>query len=215
VTHATRTRADHLGPERRRPQVLDAALELAAEAGVANVTMGAIADRLGVTRPVVYACYASRGDVLAALLHRESRRALEGVLDTLPPRRTGSVEQMFVDGFRAVLTLVEQHPASWRIIFARDPDPALVEAIAAGRKQVAQQVGAVMRPLFERWRIDDLERALPVLVEVFLAIGEAAVDLLLDPSQDWTPESLADLVGPAAYRALGASGVRSSSPHPT
>lgn len=204
MTQSTRTRADHLGPQRRRPQVLDAALELAAEDGVASVTMGAIAERLGVTRPVVYACYSSRGEVLAALLDRESRRTLEGVLAALPPRRTGSVEQMFVDGFRAVLNLVEQHPASWRMIFARDPDPSLLDAIAAGRQQVARQVGAVMRPLFDRWRIQNPERATPVLVEVFLAIGETAVDLLLDPKQNWTPDTLAEIVGPAAYRALRA-----------
>ena len=58
----TRARAEHLGPERRRPQVLDTALEIAAEHGVANVTMALVAERMEVTRPVVYACYSGRGE---------------------------------------------------------------------------------------------------------------------------------------------------------
>ena len=166
--------------------------------------MGAIADRLGVTRPVVYACYSSRGDVLAALLDRESRRALDGMRAALPPRRTGSVEKMFIDGFRTFLNIVEAHPASWRIVFARDRDPILSAAIAHGRKQIASQVALVMRPLIERRHASDIDTVLSVLVEIFLAIGEAAANLLLDPHQNWTPDSLAAGVGPSAYRALRA-----------
>ena len=49
-----RRRAEHLGPERRRPQVLDAAREIAAVNGLGAVTIGAIAARLrdaGLDRP--------------------------------------------------------------------------------------------------------------------------------------------------------------------
>ncbi len=40
-----------MGPERRRPQILDAALQIAAESGTAAVTIGAVAKHLGVTGP--------------------------------------------------------------------------------------------------------------------------------------------------------------------
>src|SRR5579875_316685 len=81
---AERERAAHLGPDRRRPEVLDAALALIVEDGVDAVTMGALADRLGVTRPVVYACYPGRSAVLEALLAREQQRLLAEVLRALP-----------------------------------------------------------------------------------------------------------------------------------
>lgn len=200
-----RARAEHLGPARRRPQVLDTALEIAAEQGVANVTMAAVAERMTVTRPVVYSCYSGRGEVLAALLDREKEWMLTSMLATLPPRRTGSVEQMFIDGFRALLATVCERPASWRIIVAADPDPVLTAAIARGRAQIAGRVGAVMRPLLERWQADDIDRALPVLTEVFLAISEAAARMMLNAQQNWTPDSLAEIVGRAAYRALQAT----------
>jgi AcrR family transcriptional regulator len=202
---STRSRAEHLGPDRRRPRVLDTALEIAAEQGVGNVTMAAVAERMEVTRPVVYACYSGRGELLTALLDREREWAIASMLAMLPPRRTGSIEQMFVDGFAALLSTVRERPASWRIIVAADPDPVLAEAISCARAQIAERVAAVMRPLLERWRVEDLERALPVLTEVFLTICEAAVRTMLDARQDWTPESLAEIVGRAAYRALRAT----------
>ena len=96
-------RAKHLGPERRRPQVLDAALSIAAEHGIAGITMAAVSERMGVSRPVVYDCFPGRGEVLAALLDRETEVALSRLVAILPPLKTGSVEQMFVDGFASLL----------------------------------------------------------------------------------------------------------------
>ena len=51
---AGRKRAAHLGPERRRPEVLDAALKLFLERGYEGTSMEAIARAAGVTKPVVY-----------------------------------------------------------------------------------------------------------------------------------------------------------------
>lgn len=197
---ANRSRAEHLGPQRRRPQVLDAALQIAAERGVAAVTMKAIAERIGVTRPVVYACYDGRGEVLAALLDRETELMLTSLLGTLPPRRTSSVEDRFVAGFRAFLSAVRERPASWRIIFTADQDPVLAAAVVSGRARLTERVGTVMRPLLARRPQSDA--TLAALTEVFLAICEAAARMLLDSDQQWTPESLAAIVGPAAYRTF-------------
>ncbi|OBB31547.1 transcriptional regulator [Mycolicibacterium peregrinum] len=201
---ANRGRAEHLGPDRRRPQVLDTALEIAAHQGLADVTMGTIARRLGVTRPVVYACYPGRGEVLAALLDRETDAVLASLLELLPPERTGSIEQLFVDGFHALHSTVRERPASWRIIFAADPDPVLTAAIVAGRERIRGQLATAMRPLLQRWQVADVEATLPMLVEVFLAICEAAVRKML--ADDGDAELVAETFGKAAYRAMRAKG---------
>ena len=195
-------RAKHLGPERRRPQVLDAALDIAATDGLGAVTMAAISERMGVSRPVVYDCYPGRGEVLAALLDRESAVAMERLLAILPPLKTGSVEQMFVDGFTSLLDDVVDRPASWRIIFANDPEPILAQAVSQGRARLLAQVAEVMHPLFERWEVADLDLVGPVLSEIFIGICEVAVRRQLDAGGP--PETLACVVGPAAYRALRA-----------
>ncbi|MFV8244290.1 TetR/AcrR family transcriptional regulator [Mycolicibacterium peregrinum] len=201
---ANRGRAEHLGPDRRRPQVLDTALEIAAHQGLADVTMGTIARRLGVTRPVVYACYPGRGEVLAALLDRETDAVLASLLELLPPERTGSIEQLFVDGFHALHSTVRERPASWRIIFAADPDPVLTAAIVAGRERIRGQLATAMRPLLQRWQVADVDVTLPMLVEVFLAICEAAVRKML--ADDGDAELVAETFGKAAYRAMRAKG---------
>ncbi|OBF44924.1 transcriptional regulator [Mycolicibacterium peregrinum] len=201
---ANRGRAEHLGPDRRRPQVLDTALEIATHQGLADVTMGTIARRLGVTRPVVYACYPGRGEVLAALLDRETDAVLASLLELLPPERTGSIEQLFVDGFHALHSTVRERPASWRIIFAADPDPVLTAAIVAGRERIRGQLATAMRPLLQRWQVADVDATLPMLVEVFLAICEAAVRKMLDDDGD--AELVAETFGKAAYRAVRAKG---------
>lgn len=205
---ANRGRAEHLGPDRRRPQVLDVALDIAAHQGLADVTMGTIARRLGVTRPVVYACYPGRGEVLAALLDRETNVVLSSLLELLPPERTGSIEQLFVDGFHALHSTVRERPASWRIIFAADPDPVLTAAIAGGRERLRGQLATALRPLLQRWQVADVEVALPILVEVFLAICEAAVRKMLaeEGEADGDSELVAEVFGKAAYRAMRAKG---------
>ncbi len=166
--------------------------------------MATISARMGVSRPVVYDCYPGRGEVLSALLERETDVALKRLTAILPPLKTGSVERMFVDGFRSLLTDVRERPASWQIIFTNDPDPALAEAISRGRAHLSTHVAAVMRPLLERWEITDIDRVLPVFTELFLGICETSVRTMLAEGSAWQADDLADIVGPAAYRALRA-----------
>ena len=98
-TVESRSRAAHLGPERRRPQVLDAALAIAIERGVPAVTIGAVAERLDVTRPVVYSCFADRVELLHALLDRENEILLEEATAASaarpPRRRRGGIRRGF------------------------------------------------------------------------------------------------------------------------
>ncbi|MDP9189787.1 MAG: TetR/AcrR family transcriptional regulator, partial [Actinomycetota bacterium] len=75
----TKKRAAHLGPERRRPQVLDAALKLFLKGGYEGTSMDAVARAAGVTKPVVYACYASKDELFRSLLAREEERILAEV----------------------------------------------------------------------------------------------------------------------------------------
>ena len=82
-----RKRAAHLGPERRRPQVLDAALTQFLEHGYDGTSMQAVADEAGVTKPVVYACFASKDELFRALLRREEERILGGDTDRVRRHR--------------------------------------------------------------------------------------------------------------------------------
>ena len=118
-TTKPRARAAHLGPERRRPAVLDAALEIAVDGGTAAVTIGTVATHLGVTRPVVYSCYPDPVELVTALLDREATLMKESLLAAL--HASGGQEDpetAFVIGFRALLAAGAERPLTWRLLFS-------------------------------------------------------------------------------------------------
>jgi AcrR family transcriptional regulator len=199
-----RERAPHLGPERRRPQVLDAALAIAVRDGIGAVTIGAVADEMGVTRPVVYACFSDRVEMVEALLDREVPALVAEVIDALHSSAgAADPEQAFVAGFRALLRTVTTSSDTWRLVFAGEPDVALAERFRATRAHFIEQSTTWIAPAMELWwQTPDLDRKLPVLIELFMASCESAVRSLLDESNDWGPEDLGEFVGRAVHRAF-------------
>ncbi|WP_330233396.1 TetR/AcrR family transcriptional regulator [Nocardia sp. NBC_00508] len=198
---AQRQRAQHLGPQRRRPQVLDTALAIAVEHGIAAVTMAAIAERMNVTRPVVYACFADRVELIGALIQREENYLISGMLEVATPRDVDADETVFVAGFRALLAKAASRPDAWRLMYG-NPDPAVADSFGRGRALTVERCTGLLRPTLRAWGIEDAERKLPVLVEQWVSAGEAAVRTLLADQDGWTPEDLGAFVGAAVYRAL-------------
>lgn len=196
-----RQRAQHLGPERRRPQVLDSALRIAVEDGVAAVTIAAVAERMVVTRPVVYACFADRGELVDALIAREEGRLLRGIMDTLPRRGVEVDEQVFVEGFRALLKTVAAQPDSWNLLY-QNPDPALAGSFGRSRQLAVERCTLRLRQTLHAWGTVDADRKVPALVELWISAGESAARTLLSGEADWTPDDLGEFVGRAVYRAI-------------
>jgi AcrR family transcriptional regulator len=205
-TVENRSRAAHLGPERRRPQVLDAALAIAIERGVREVTIGAVAERLNVTRPVVYSCFADRVELLHALLDREGAILLADATEALRHGHPEGDEAVFVAGFQALLAAVDRTPDPWRLMMSADPEPAVAEHFLSNRTAIADQFAKLLRPALKHWRTTNPERKLPVLVEQFMSASEGAVRTLLrDNGHDWSPGTLGEFIGSAVYRAFRAA----------
>jgi len=77
----------------RRDALLDAAAELLSTGDVESVSMEAVAERAGVSRPLVYKHFPNRSELLAALYTRESgalHRELASVVEAAP-----TLEEMF------------------------------------------------------------------------------------------------------------------------
>lgn len=198
-----RARAAHLGPERRRPQVLDAALGLAVEHGVRAVSMDAVAQRLGVTKPVIYSCFSSREELLIALISREEQKLFAGVMAVMPVAMDpGKPEKMLMEGFQAFMAVVSTHSDSWQVVFAADPDPLVAERYARGRQLVMQRVAELMRPGLVAGKVGDIDRKLPILVELFMSMGDGAVRALLANRSEWTPQELGAFIGRLVFGAL-------------
>ena len=81
----------------RRAALLDAAVELVESLPLDAVTMDAVAERAGVSRPLVYRHFANRGDLLAATYERE----VADLHDALTEEVSGAGS--LVDMFRALV----------------------------------------------------------------------------------------------------------------
>jgi AcrR family transcriptional regulator len=145
---------------RTRAAVLDAAWQLLEEGGPATTTMGAVAERAGVSRRALYLHFASRADLLLAVHdHVDQRFDLEA---SLQPLLDAPDAVTALDEFAA--HLARYHPriraVDLALLRAGDDDPdvaALVERGSQlwhdGARSLAQRL-ADEGQLAEPWTVD-------------------------------------------------------------
>src|ERR1700748_3228087 len=91
--------APRLPAEKRRGQLIDAALSVIVERGYEGVSIEAIARTAGVTRPVIYDHFHNLGQLLRELIEREERYALEQLAVVVPDEpREDDPAQLFAGG---------------------------------------------------------------------------------------------------------------------
>ena len=88
--------APRMAPEKRREQLIDAALSVIVEQGYEGVSIESIARMAGVTRPVIYDHFANLAALLQALIEREEAYALAQLDDVVPstPQTAGDPPAM-------------------------------------------------------------------------------------------------------------------------
>lgn len=193
-------RAAHLGPERRRPLVLDAALEVLLAHGYSGTTMAAIALAAGVTKPVVYECFDNKDDVLRSLLKREEERLLDSVERALPTELDfGDLPALLQASYTAFFTAALETPDSWRLVFESQrgiPD-GLAKRIRRRRTVVIGQIQHMVAQFLATRNSEHVERESAAMAEMLVSIAESGTRVLLtsnDKKDPWTPEDLAVFV---------------------
>lgn len=168
-----------------------------------GVSMDAIARSIKVSRPVVYSCFASREDLLNALLKRELNTLIQGAMAALPGKPIyKNLEQVMISGFQALLKVVETHQASWALIFQSEPDPIVAEAYAVNKRRITQRVAQLMEPGLQQAGVEDVPRKLPILVNLFMSICDAAVHSLIHDENDWSADELGHYFGRLTARTF-------------
>jgi AcrR family transcriptional regulator len=200
---AERQRAAHLGPERRRPLVLDAAMGVFLERGFEGASMDAIAEAAGVSKPVVYACFASKGELFKALFQREEARVMGEIGAALPGAAPDGPEAALREGFTAFLRAVAASPQVYRTILLGEGgvNASAARRIRAGReRQIADAVVVARRWLDPAGTLD--EDGARLFAQLLVGIGEAGARTLLSGGGEWTPETLAPQLARVAVGAL-------------
>lgn len=183
-----RTYAARVPSAQRRTQLLDAALHLVVTLGHQAVTMDAVAEQVGVTKPVVYGQFTSRTELLSELLRREQQEALEQLRSITPTASAiGSAPaDLLTRLLAAFLTQVSGSPDRWRCIVVPMPDmPAEFDAAREeARASVLRRIEALLRG-FVGTRADlDCE----LLAHTVVSLFEMAARLTLTDPERFGPE---------------------------
>ncbi len=195
---ATRSpRTPRLAPEVRRQQLLDAALDVLAEGGFDAVTVEAVSQRAGVTRPVVYDAFGDLEGLMLALLDREETTALAPLLEILgeQPDEQTDPEQFLIDALLAFLNAVKANPRTWRLVLMppRGSSSELRERIRHSRRMLAGRITSLLDwGLAKRGGPAGLDHALAA--RLIVAAGEDAARLVLAHPRRFPPGRLAALI---------------------
>ena len=120
--------APRMSVEDRREQLLDAAISIIVRDGYGAISIDAIANEAGVTRPVVYRVFDGLGPLLGALLDRQEGRALTQLATAMPSQLdSGDPRSQIGAAIRELVAIVQGDPLTWRpVLFARDDGPEAV-----------------------------------------------------------------------------------------
>lgn len=156
-------RAEYLGPEKRRPLVLDAAQQIFSEGGFADTAMSAIAERAGVSKAVLYDCFpGGKQEIYYALLDRGEKIFMDHMLGVFDQTNKLPLEQALREGFTAFFSYAEVNPLGFKIIFGEpgtaDPQIALratrtrdamVAKMSERTRQILKAADIEMAPITE------------------------------------------------------------------
>lgn len=132
--------------EDRKAQILQAALEIAFEAGPDRLTTGMIADRLGLTQPAIYKHFRNKEDIWQCVADRLCNLIAANIARNqeaaLAPE--DCLRRLVLDH----LQLVRDHPALPQIMVMRDPS----EALSASVSQIRASISGFWNVLVENIR---------------------------------------------------------------
>jgi AcrR family transcriptional regulator len=137
-------RAEYLGPERRRPLVLEAARAIFSDGGFAEASMSAIAERAGVSKAVLYDCFpGGKQEIYYALLDRGEDSFMEHMLEVLDRTNKLPLEQALREGMFAFVDYARIDPQGFRIMFgdAGTADRVIARRAARAKERMVQKMG--------------------------------------------------------------------------
>ena len=140
-----RPRGNRLPRHERRRQLLDAALEVFVAQGYHAAAMDEIADRAGVSKPVLYQHFPGKLDLYLALLDQSVDELVGRVRHAL--RSTSDNKQRVDATFRAYFEYMESEGQAYRLVFESDlsNEPAVRDRIELGQRECAEMISHIVR----------------------------------------------------------------------
>jgi AcrR family transcriptional regulator len=145
ATSTARPRGTRLPRLARRRQLLDAAMEVFVARGYHAAAMDEIAERAGVSKPVLYQHFPGKQELYLALLDESVERLIEAVVAAL--RSTTDNRQRVNATFAAYFGYVAEHSGTFKLVFESDftNEPAVRARIDAADKLCADMISRVIK----------------------------------------------------------------------
>lgn len=129
-----------VGRAEREQQILDAAVAVFSERGFQNASMDAVAERVGVTKPVLYTHFGSKDGLLLACISRARAELLEVTSGAAASADTP--EEMLRRGTRAFFDYLERHEPEWTLLYCESTVAG--EALEGIRAQQTDFIAALL-----------------------------------------------------------------------
>ncbi|GAA1886646.1 TetR/AcrR family transcriptional regulator [Lapillicoccus jejuensis] len=198
VAEGARPRGQRLPRSARRAQLLEAAQAAFVESGYHAAAMDDIAERAGVSKPVLYQHFPGKLDLYLALLdqtRQEIEQAVRGALTGTTDNR-----QRVLDCMAVYFDVVSRESAPFRLIFESDlsNDPAVAERIEG----VATTCGdALAEVIAADTEMSDADAHL--LGMALTGMAQVAARYWLSQGASVPRDEAARLVGQLAWRGIG------------
>jgi AcrR family transcriptional regulator len=149
----TRTPRRRIGRVEREQQILDAALAVFSERGYQNASMDAVAERVGVTKPVLYTHFGSKDGLLLACIGRARAELLE--VTTAAAASADGPEEMLRRCTWAFFDHLERREAAWKLLYEESTVAGeALEGIRAQQTDFIATLLATQRPDADPLRLE-------------------------------------------------------------
>lgn len=177
----------------RREQLMDAALHVLVRDGYDQVTIEAISQEAGVTRPVVYGAYEGLEPLLHALLDRTQARALGQAMQLLNESGDATdIDAWLVSATAGIIDVVQDDPDTWAaVLLLNTGAPSIVrERVAETRELIRQYIASGLEAGIKLRGGPDLDPQ--ILSHLVLVTAEEFGRLILEDPPRYDKERLVE-----------------------
>lgn len=182
---------------RREQQILDVAVGEIGRVGYAGLSLAGVADRAGVSKPLVYNYFGTKDGLYVACVQRASAVLDEAVAQVITGATDVAVAKRTL---AAIFTVLEPRPHDWNVLFDRShpaQGPA-ADAAREARRRIAEQAARGVSAVFDGTGLTD-PADLSALIDVWMGIVTSLVGWWLRH-----PEQSARAMGARSQRILDA-----------
>ncbi|MFG1921372.1 TetR/AcrR family transcriptional regulator [Cryptosporangium sp. NPDC048952] len=182
--------------------MLDAATAVFSERGFHAASMDEIAERAGISKPMVYLYLGSKGELFSACIRRAGGQLTEAISAAAEPDLPA--EQQLWAAVQAFFAFVGEHRDAWAVMFRQARGEGEFAGEVAGiRRLVVDNVADLFaRAIHSAGAVDPGPDELRALAHALVGTGESMAEWLLD-HPDEKPETAATRLMNMLWMGLG------------